>query len=270
MAFADTSLSIVGILTYQSSVLGIATDGVLPQVIGIASDTLQKWKAPAEYIDNVLVGILSSINLKKQQIVNICASASTGNPTTCGLSTTAAGVTAVYASVTNGTVAVGIATDFGNNVGLASTAIVGYGVMNADTLVAYRYPKLESGDFATDNPIENGANVSITSSNIGIGKENTFTQNDGTNLGYVFAITGGGGSCAGWASSITSLINEIATLRTGITSYVNAVNTVKLYKNSAQLEYWSYNRVVNDSNSIISGNDSALVILSNPAYGGPY
>lgn len=270
MAFANTSLSVVGILTYQSSTLGIATSGVLPQVIGIASDTLQKWIAPCEYIDDILVETVSSINLKKQQIVNICTSASAGNPTACSLSATTAGVTAVYASVTNGTVAVGIATNFGNNVGLASTAVVGYGVMNADTLVAYRYPKLESGDFATDNPVENGGNVTITSSNIGIGKENTFSQNDGTNLGYVFAITGGSGSCTGWASSITSLINEIATLRTGITSYINAVNTVKGYKNSAQLEYWSYNKVVNDSNSTISGNNDALVILSNPAYGGPY
>lgn len=270
MAFADTSRSLVGILTHQSAVLGIATVGVLPQVIGIASDTLQKWIPPAEYIDDVLVGILSSINLKKQQIVNICADASAGDPTACTLSDNETGVSDVYASVANGTVAVGIATDFGDNVGLASTAVVGYGVMNADTLVAFRYPKLESGDFSTDNPVENGADVGITTSNAGIGKENTFTQNNGTNLGNVFAITGGGGSCTGWASSITDLINEIATLRTGVTTYIDAVNSVKGYKHAAQLDYWSYNKVVNDSNSIVSDNDNILTILSNPAYGGPY
>lgn len=270
MSFANTSLTAVGILTYKNETIGIATAGPLPIVTGIASDTLQKWVAPSSYIDNVLVGILTSINLKKQQIVDISTLASAGDPTTCSISTTTSGVTSVYASVTNGTVAIGIAATSGNLVGLASTAVFGYGVVYQDTLVAFRYPNLENGNYSTDNPLDSGADVSVTSSNAGIGKVNTFTQNNGTQLGNVFAITGGGGSCTGWASSITSLINEIATLRAGITTYLNSVNTVKGYKHASQLEYWSYNKVINSSNSDVSSNNTALSVLNDPAYGGPY
>ena len=270
MAFANTSLSVVGILTYSNAVLGIGTTGVLPEVIGISSDTLQKWKTPSIYIDNILVDKLTSINLKKQQIVTIAGQASAGDPTACNLSSTTTGVTAVYASVTNGTVALGIGTTAGDNVGLASTAVVGYGTVYADTLVAYRFPNLESGNYSTDNPIESPGNVTVTSSNAGIGKTTIFTQNDGAKLGNVFAITGGGGSCTGWASSITSLINEIATLRAGIATYVSAVNIVKNYKYAQQLDYWSLNKVVSISNNTIAANNTALSVLNDPACGGPY
>ena len=133
--FANTSLSIVGILTTQNESLGIATATPLPYAIGESYDTLQKWVAPCQYIDNQIIPIVNSINLKKQQIVDFCATASAGNPTLCSLSTTTSGVTAVYASVSNGTIAVGIATTNGNNVGLASTSIVGYGTVYADTIV---------------------------------------------------------------------------------------------------------------------------------------
>lgn len=265
MAFANTSLSVIGILTTSNLALGIGTTGVLPEVIGISSDTLQKWKEPATYIDNIIVGFLTSINLKKQQIVSIAASAAAA----CGISTTAAGVDAVYNSVSNGVIAVG-ATNIGTNVGLATTAIVGFGTVFADTLVAYQYPNLENGNYVTDNPIESPSNVSITSSNAGIGKTTTFTQNNGTSLGNVFAITGGGGSCTGWASSITSLIDEIATLRAGIATYVTAVNAVKNYKHAQQLDYWSLNKVVNLTNAQIDTNKIILDVLNNPAYGGPY
>ena len=265
MAFANTSLSVIGILTTSNQALGIGTTSVLPEVIGISSDTLQKWKEPATYIDNIIVGFLTSINLKKQQIVSIAASAAAA----CGISTTAAGVDAVYNSVSNGVIAIG-ATNIGTNVGLATTAIVGFGTVFADTLVAYQYPNLENGNYTTDNPIESPSNVSVTSSNAGIGKTTTFTQNNGTSLGNVFAITGGGGSCTGWASSITSLINEIATLRSGIATYATAVNSVKNYKHAQQLDYWSLNKVVNLTNAQIDANKIILDVLNNPAYGGPY
>jgi len=269
MAFANTSISVIGILTSSNSVLGIGTTGVLPEVIGISSDILQKWVAPSAFIDNVVVNILTSINLKKQQIVTIAGQAAAGNPTACGIGTLAAGVNSVYNSVTNGVIAIG-ATNFGNNVGLAITSIVGFGTVFADTLVAYRFPNLESGNYSTDNPIESPGNVTVTSSNAGIGKTTIFTENNGSSLGNVFQITGGGGSCTGWASSITSLINEIATLRAGIATYVSAVNTVKNYKYAQQLDYWSLNKVVSISNATIASNTSALSVLNDPAYGGPY
>jgi hypothetical protein len=268
--FANTSLSVVGILTYQNEALGVATASPLPQVIGISYDTLQKWLEPCEYIDQKLVTIVGSINSKKQEIVNICQTAASGNPTLCSLSTTASGVSAVYASVSNGTIAVGIGTTTGGSVGLASTGIVGYGTVYADTLVSLTYPNLENGNYSTDNPIENGTNTAVTSGNAGIGKENTFTQNNGSLIGNVFAITDNTGTCGGYATSITNLIQEIADLRTGITSYLNASNSVKGYKHAQQLDYWSLNKSVNISNQIISSNNSLLEVLNNPSYGGPY
>lgn len=267
--FANTSLSIVGILTTQNESLGIATATPLPYAIGESFDTLQKWVAPCQFIDNQIISIVNNINLKKQQIVDICVLAGSGNPTSCSLSTTTSGVTAVYASVSNGTIAVGIAVTNGDNVGLASTAIVGYGTVYTDTIVSLTYPNLETGNYSTNNPIDNEYNANVIG-NAGIGKQNTFTQNNGSLIGYAFAITGGGGACTGYATSITNLIQEIADLRVGIASYVNSANTIKGYKHAQQLDYWSLNKVVNDMNATVAGNKSALEILNNPLYGGPY
>jgi hypothetical protein len=269
MAFANTSLTAVGILTTQNEALGIATASPLPQAINESYNNLQKWVTPSQYIDNQIIPIVNAINDKKQQIVTICATASAGNPTFCSISTTTAGVTAVYASVANGTVAVGIATTVGTNVGLATTAIVGYGTVYADTIVSLTYPNLETGNYSTNNPIENEYNANVIG-NAGIGRQNTFTYNNGSLIGNAFAITGGGGPCAGYATLITNLILEIAALRVGIVSYVNAVNTVKGYKYSQQLDYWSLNKVVNNLNATIGSNNAALQILNNPEYGGPY
>lgn len=269
MAFGNTSLTAVGILTTQNEAFGIATATPLPQAINESYNTLQKWVLPSQYIDNQIIPIVNSINSKKQEIVTICAAAAAGSPTFCSISTTTAGVTAVYASVANGTVAVGIATTSGTNVGLATSAVVGYGTVYADTIVSLTYPSLESGNYSTNNPIENEYNANVIG-NAGIGRQNTLTYNNGSFIGYAFAITGGGGPCAGYATSITNLILEIAALRVGIASYVNAANVVKGYKYSQQLDYWSLNKVVNNLNATIGNNNSALQILNNPAYGGPY
>lgn len=269
MAFINTSLSVVGILTTQNESLASASTTPLPQAIGESYNTLQKWVVPSQYIDNQIISIVNNINFKKQQIVTICATAAAGNPTFCSISTTTSGVTAVYASVPNGTVAIGIGTTTGTSVGLATTSIVGYGTVYADTIVSLTYPSLESGNYSTNNPIENEYNANVIGSP-GIGKQDTFTQNNGSLIGNAFAITGGGGPCAGYASSITNLIVEIAALRVGIASYVNAVNVIKGYKHSQQLDYWSLNKVSNNLNNTISGNNTALQILNNPNYGGPY
>ena len=145
MAFGNTSLTAVGILTTQNEAYGIAAATPLPQAIDESYNSLQKWVLPSQYIDNQIIPIVNVINSKKQEIVNICSIASTGSPTFCSISTTTAGVTAVYASVANGTVAVGIATTSGDNVGLATSAVVGYGTVYADTIVSLTYPSLESG-----------------------------------------------------------------------------------------------------------------------------
>lgn len=270
MGFAQTTLSITGILTTTNYSLGIATTGSLKVAAGIASNQLQKWIAPCSYIDNVLVGIVASINAKKQEIVNIAALASANNPPTCTLGGTAAGVSGVYASGGNSTIAIGIGVTAGNNVGLATTAVVGYGTVYADTLVAYRYPNLEVGNYISLNPLENPGDETITSSNLGIGISSRLGINTGSFIGTVFQITGGGGSCSGWANSITTLINEIAALRVSISSYTNSVTSVKRYKHRRQLKYWSINKSISIANSSVTTNTSILSILNNPANGGPY
>jgi hypothetical protein len=267
--FVNTSLSVVGILTTQNQGLTDAVATPLPQAINISYNTLQKWVAPSQYIDNQIISIVNQINTKKQQIISICASAAAGDPPACGLSSIASDVTNVYASVSNGIIATGIGTTTGDNVGLATTGVVGYGTVYADTIISLTYPNLEMGNYSTNNPIENEYYANVIG-NAGIGKQDTFTQNNGSFLGNVFVITGGGGPCAGYSASITNLIVEIANLRVGIGSYINAVNVVKGYKYSQQLDYWSLNKVVNQSNATIDGNNTALQVLNNPAYGGPY
>lgn len=265
--FANTSLSIVGILTYQNESMGDAVIGPLPEVIGISHDTLQKWLEPCEFIDNQILTILDNINSKKQEIVDICQLSISGG---CGFSSTTTLVTSVYASVPNGTVATGIGTISGTSVGLGTSAIVAYGTVYEDTLLSLAYPNLENGDYNTDNPIENGSDVEVNSGNAGIGKENTFSQNSGTQLGYVFGITNTIGICAGYATSINNLIQDIASLRSGISTYISSSNLIKGYKHSQQLDYWSLNKISDNLESTINANNSILSILNNPSSGGPY
>lgn len=270
MAFANTDLSLVGILTYKKANSLEANATPLPAAIGISSSVIQRYMIPCEVIDNIILPKIDLINQKKQEIVNICQSAAaTGVAVTCTMSSTKTAVDTTYAEVLTGSASTAI----GTNVGFGTTSIIGIGSIREDTLQAYIYPNIENEVYTTNNPLEGEGYVKITSSNVGIGKETKLFKNDsgGDFIGIVVNLTGtGGGNCAGYASSITNLIQEIVDIRAGIANTINSATTIKQYKYSEQLNYWTLGRVKQNHLDSAASIDSATAILQDPAYGGPY
>lgn len=249
------------LLQNQVTNIGIGTTG-LNEPIDDSGQRLNLVSPACAGIDNYILPIVTSINNKKQQIVDICDSADG----TCGFSTLASDVTSVYGSVVTS-----VGSTSGNLVGLGTTAIVGYGIIKKDTLRAYQFPNLENGVYNTDNPVDSPSEVTITTSNAGIGKTTILYQNysSGDTVGYCYVIQGGG-TCASYASSITTMINEIVSIRSGLSTHITAANTTKDVKYGLQLENWSYKRSVQSQIEKSNALQGAISILQDPLYGGPY
>lgn len=257
------ALPVSGILTATQVSLIDANTNALPVAITTSNNIIAKYNAPCVAIDTLSIPIVNNINTIKQSIVTLCASASAGNPTACTLSSNTADVVSVY-----GNVAVGIATAPGNVVGLASTAVVAYGIINQDALNTTYYPNLENGVYTTDNPLDSPTTVGITTSNLGIGTNTALNYNSGPFIGYCFAIVG---ACGTITSAINTYVGQISTIRSGIiTTYTSDATVIKGYRYKEQLNNWSLNKVVNTNNNLSINISSTISILNNPAYGGPY
>jgi hypothetical protein len=269
MAFANTDLSLVGILTYKKANSLEANATPLPSAIGISSNVIQRYVIPCEIIDTIILPKIDLINQKKQQIVNICQQASAlGVAVTCTMSGNETSVSATYAQVLTGSASTAIGVD----VGFGVTTVIGVGTITEDTLQAYVYPNIENEVYTTDNPLEGQGYVRITSSNVGIGKETKlFANSGGSNIGRVVNLTGGGGgNCANYKSLIEDLIDEIVDIRLGIANTINSATTIKEYKYSEQLNYWTLNRIKQKHLDSAISIDNATAILQDPGYGGPY
>lgn len=271
MGFISTTTSLSEILTNSSSVQSAALATPIPEMIGVAADTVLKFKAPCEAIDQLVLNAFNEIIQKQSSIISL--GGNVGLASECYSSDTAV-LTTIYGSLVSG-IAVTYGVDLGIStitVGIGTTTEVAYGILKYDTLEAFRYPNMETSTLnsSTDNPLDGGGYVTLTSGNLGIGKETKYTVGAGAGS-TVFAFQSSG--CAaytGIANSISSLRSQYTAVSSGIATYINDVNVVKGIKNSAQLEYWSLNKVSTNSSVGISSNSSILTLLNNPNYGGPY
>lgn len=267
--FENTSLDAVGILTFRKESLLESNSSSLPTSISIAQSRLDLFDVPAAEIDNVILPSITIINNKKQEIVNLCSLASTTivvlgvTTTSCPLSSEASDVSSFYSDII-----IGAGATAGINIGIGTSAVIGFGTVYADDLKGYISPNLENGVYSTNNPIENTAYSSITVSNAGAGRSTKLFENDSdsANLGIVVAIqTGLGVTCDGYASSISTLISEIVSIRAGLSSYINGATIVKNYKHSYQLGYWSLKRVEQKHTDDVAAIDAVLGILTDPS-----
>ena len=164
--------------------------------------------------------------------------------------------------------------------------------MYKDIIITETFPNLEPPNASSNNPKGNPQYKILSGSTNGIGAGLTFHPNcvngayddfvysDDTLpvIGTVLAFDGASNSSG--LSSITSLRAEIKSLRginssdsnvrTGIASYVGAGSTVKNRKSSFAVNMWSLERSKVQGASQISNNNTAISILSDPAFGGPY
>jgi hypothetical protein len=172
------------------------------------------------------------------------------------------------------------------------TNYAGIGTMYKDIIITETFPNLEPPNASSNNPKGNPQYKILSGSTNGIGAGLTFHPNcvngayddfvysDDTLpvIGTVLAFDGASNSSG--LSSITSLRAEIKSLRginssdsnvrTGIASYVGAGSTVKSRKSSFAVNMWSLERSKVQGASQISNNNTAISILSDPTFGGPY
>lgn len=231
-----------------------------------ASNLATEYKVPSKYIDDLALNKVSAANSIKQNIVSV--GGNVGLSSACYLSTTTF-ITSTYGSMV---VSTGIATASTLGVvGLGTTAMIAYGVIKYDSLQAYNYPRVENADASVNNPFDGEGYVNVNSGNSGIGKNTVYLQNGGSNVGYVFSVSTGGG-CPGSsiANSVSNLISQYNNEVTGITSYTNDATVVKTYKTEYQFHVWSYNRKIQENTDSITSDSALSQILNNPSYGGPY
>lgn len=265
MAFANTSLTAVQILESKKAGLQSSNGDPTTYASGVSSDNVNKFYSSSQKIDSyLLTNYIDQINLKKQQIVNICQSAAgIGVISPCGVASTASDVYSFYSSISTGIGTSGP----GSNFGYQGT-IVGICTVKKDTLYAHIYPNLENGVYTTDNPLDGETYVAISNSNTGIGQSTLYTQNDPSadTIGLVVKITGTAPACTTYAQNISTLLLEINTLRQNITNHINSSCLVKKYKNLYQLENWSYNRIKQQNIDEIASLTAAISAINNQTY----
>jgi len=195
-----------------------------------------------------------------------------------------------------GTFSIGLgATVYVAGVAFTSNSLTNYagiGTMYKDIIISERFPNLEPPNPSSDNPSGNPQYNILSGSTNGVGAALTFHPNcingayddfvysDDTLpvLGTVLAFDGTSNSSG--LSSITSLRAEIKSLRginssdsnnrTGISSFVGAGSTVRTRKTGFARNMWSLERSKVQGATQISNNNTAISILSDPAFGGPY
>lgn len=145
----------------------------------------------------------------------------------------------------------------------------GFGNINQDSITINAYPNLEpTADTSAASPYTGATVETLTNANRGLGVANTHFSNGGAFIGTVFAFQAGGNP--GAATSVSDMIAEVTNLRTGITSFTTTVNLVKPYKISYQVNVWSLTDNDTKNQASIAGLQTAINILNDPAFGGPY
>lgn len=151
----------------------------------------------------------------------------------------------------------------------ASISLAGFGNINQDRITISTYPNLEPININVDNPYSGQTVNTLGAGNTGLGFGNTFLPNTGSFIGTVFAFDTT--ADVGAATSITNISNEITnTLRIGVTTFTNTVNIIKPYKVSFAINVWSLDRSKLENNLAMDGLSTAIGILNDPQFGGPY
>lgn len=263
-------MSLVGILTGSVELLAENTDG-LPEYRERAAGLAVSYRAPSKYFDDIALNLVNNANSIKSSAQSL--GGNTGLNTTCYTTDTS------YITSTYGDLVASVAIAPGDSLGIAGigTVEVAYGVIKNDVIEAFNYPKVETLDVTDDNPFAGEGYTTVTAGNSGIGKNSRYTQNGGSTIGNVFALSSaaiplGGGTCPGStvASSVSPLKTQYTNAISGISSYTNLATRVKKYKTEYQFHTWSYDRKIKENGDDSTDQTEVSTILSDPTYGGPY
>jgi hypothetical protein len=255
-------------ITIQGTNSGVAGTGGL---IGIGTTAVFYYQSSAGDIDTEILSRVTSINTKKQQIIDLCQEAYDAN---CGL-----GVTVPLPSLdsTLGSASWSIVVDNrpGRCTGIGGTIcpFIARTPIYPDLLRAWRLPDLENQSYTgnpddpddiKNDPLNSGGYVTISSgSNLGIGKTTVNFPNNSSqsSLGWYYDVSSSG--CSGRRAQINTLISEISTIRTGLSTLTSGVNAIKEQKHSSQLGIWGFKYSLTRNNNEITSINAALNVLNN-------
>ena len=177
---------------------------------------------------------------------------------------------------------VGVITD------CTSTDFVGTGEIYDDNIILTFYPNLEPANTGTQNPLQPENLIPLTSSNEGQGVANTFYKNSLTNpgggpvpsenlpsgvvhttsnspssKGTVFAYNGSN-------STVNNQISDIISKRTELSDPNSSSNVIKGDKKGYAQNVWMISKSDSDLSQRQTDIATAIAILEDPTYGGPY
>lgn len=177
---------------------------------------------------------------------------------------------------------VGVITD------CTSTDFVGTGEIYDDNIILTFYPNLEPANTGTQNPLQPENLIPLTSSNEGQGVANTFYKNSLTNpgggpvpsenlpsgvvhttsnspssKGTVFAYNGSN-------STVNNQISDISSKRTELSDPNSSSNVIKGDKKGYAQNVWMISKSDSDLSQRQTDIATAIAILEDPTYGGPY
>jgi len=157
------------------------------------------------------------------------------------------------------------------------------GVYDDNTIVTF-YPDLEPPNISVGSPFSNLQLKILNNSMKGLGVANTFWPNSLTGLnvygsfvdcddpivktGDVYAFNTVSGVTV--KNTINSLIVDVTANRTGITSYANSSSVIKGYKRGYASNMWAMTKTNSKVTTSVADLEAAIIILSDPAFGGPY
>jgi hypothetical protein len=176
-------------------------------------------------LDNKIIGINSTINFKKSQIVNLIATA------------IGAGCSFISTTGSNGAQDVG-----GVAIGIGSTVY-------SDAASISVYTNLSN--YSTTNPFSPSVTSTLTLSNAGTGYTTLTVNNGGSSVGSYSSIPTTAGqhsgapspaACAGYGSSVISIAAELTALRTQRDLYLTNLNTLKKKTKVEELKRWGLKR----------------------------
>jgi hypothetical protein len=196
-------------------------------------------------LDNKILEINSTINIKKSQIKDLV--------------TTAIGAGCSYIST--------IGSNGAQNVGGVAIGI-GLTIYNdAASISVYS----DLSNYSTDNPFATNSTVTLSNSNAGTGYTSLTVDNGGSSVGSYSSIPTTAGqhsgapsptTCAGYGSSIISIAAELTALRTTRDAYLTNLNSLKGKTRDQELIRWGLKRSDQSIEDQKTSNQSLISLIN--------
>lgn len=206
---------------------------------------IESFQQTSAILDNKILEINNTINIKKSQIKDLVATA-------IGAGCSYISTTGTYGAQNVGGVAIGV--------GLT---------IYADTANISVFTNLSN--YSTNNPFSPNVTSTLTSSNAGTGYTSLTVDNGGSSVGSYSSIPTTAAqhplapsptTCAGYGSSIISIAAELTALRTSRDAYLTNLNSLKKKKKVEELKRWGLKKSDQSIEDQKTSNQSLITLIN--------